>query len=181
MNIPYWICKDKIPIEDFPVLNEQYDLPAPHSKYRFETFASNKLRTYRVLEKFNFHDVHLIEPWHSICNHVQRVLQDAGFGDLKIRSSWINAYLSEGDAAEWHNHPEGITTLLFLNDHSTPLELSAGYAGSFDCHPDEIVVTDTIETIAGTLVALPGSMVHRVPAIKEPGRWTLTTNFFKGY
>jgi hypothetical protein len=64
-----------------------------------------------------------------------------------------------------------INTILFLTDNPSPLLLSPSLP------EDEKEIIDTIQSIAGNVVAFKSNMAHMVPECKVEGRWTLTTNF----
>ena len=183
-----------IDISDLPLLNDNYDLPAPYSKYKFEIPKLHFLRrtTGIFKEKWNFNNVHEIMPWKDICARVTN--SSKPYYDLigddsttySIFSSWLSAYLIQGDAVVWHNHhnittnrqQSDVSALLFLTSHPTPLLVSRLPGNSY-MKTQKIVVTDTIDTVAGRLVIFGGNTFHMVPPIDQPGRWTLAIQFKK--
>jgi hypothetical protein len=180
-----------IDISDLPLLNDNYDLSAPYSKHKFETPRSNFLRrtTGVFKEKWNFDNVHEIMPWKDICARVTNSIKP--YYDLigddsttySILSSWLSAYLNPGESVMWHKHhntdyPFDATALLFLTSHPTPLLVSRLPGNSY-MKTQKIVVTDTIDTVAGRLVIFGGDVFHMVPPIDQPGRWTLAIQFKK--
>lgn len=179
-----------IDLSDLPLLNDNYNLPAPYSKHKFETPRTHFLRRTAgiVKEKWNFDNVHDIMPWKNICARVTNSSKPYYnlIGDdsttYSISSSWLSAYLNPGDSVLWHKHhntesPYDVTALLFLTSHPTPLLVSR-LPGSY-MKTEEIVVTDTIDTVAGRLVIFGGNVFHMVPPIDQPGRWTLAIQFKK--
>ena len=180
-----------IDISDLPLLNDNYDLPAPYSKHKFETPKPNFFRrtTGIFKEKWNFDNVHEIMPWKDICARVTNSSKPYydSIGDdsttYSISSSWLSAYLNPGESVMWHKHlntddPCDATALLFLTSHPTPLLVSRLPGNSY-MKTQQIVVTDTIDTVAGRLVIFGGNIFHMVPPIDQPGRWTLAIQFKK--
>jgi hypothetical protein len=175
----------KIDIQDLPELNENYHLPPPYNRVVFNTKQVNPGIQLGSKTKYNYNGVHNITPWSSICQRVHDGIQPFLNNNYRICSSWIN-YYRESNAVQWHEHYTrqliDITTILFLTSNPSPLLLSASttpkdFENLRKTGNIHIEVTDTIETIAGNVIAFRGDMAHMVSECKLPNRWTLTTNF----